>query len=140
MPRMRASGSWRTSQRGLGALHHALRGSSFALGGASSSLPWEDVADFERSGVVLRRTAEELDRGARPAEDELLLMRDVVDTQIVDVTGRRLVRAGDVNLERRDRELLVAGVEVGGGSLLRRLGLRPLARRFSSRSLPWSDL
>ena len=33
-----------------------------------------------------------------------------------------------------------AGVDVGGGPLLRRLGLRRLARRFSSRSLPWSEL
>lgn len=104
------------------------------------ALPWEDVADFERSGVVLRRTAEELDRGAQPAEDELLLLRDLVDTQIVDVAGRRLVRAGDVDLERQDGQLVVAGVDVGGGPLLRRLGLRRLARRFSSRSLPWSEL
>lgn len=104
------------------------------------ALPWEDVADFERSGVVLRRTTAELDRGAQPAEDELLLLRDLVDTQIVDVAGRRLVRAGDVDLERRDGQLVVAGVDVGGGPLLRRLGLRRLARRFSSRSLPWSEL
>ena len=104
------------------------------------ALPWEDVADFERSGVVLRRTAKELDRGAQPAEDELLLLRDLVDTQIVDVAGRRLVRAGDVDLERRDGQLVLAGVDVGGGPLLRRLGLRRLARRFSSRSLPWSEL
>jgi CBS domain-containing protein len=104
------------------------------------ALPWDDVADFERSGVVLRRTAEELTRGAQPAEDELLLLRDLVDTQIVDVAGRRLVRAGDVDLERQDGQLVLAGVDVGGRPLLRRLGLRRLARRFSSRCLPWSEL
>jgi CBS domain-containing protein len=104
------------------------------------ALPWEDVADFERSSVILRRPAAGLDRHLQPAEDELLLMRDLVDTQIVDVAGRRLVRAGDVDLERRDGRLLVVGVDVGGGSLVRRLGLRRLARRFRSRSLPWGDL
>jgi CBS domain-containing protein len=104
------------------------------------ALPWEDVAGFERSGVVLREVAGELDRGAQPAEDEVLLLRDLVDTQIVDVAGRRLVRAGDVDLERQDGQLVVAGVDVGAGPLLRRLGLRRLARRFASRSLPWSDL
>ena len=104
------------------------------------ALPWDDVAGFERSGVVLREVAGELDRSAQPAEDELLLLRDLVDTQIVDVAGRRLVRAGDVDLERQDGQLVVAGVDVGGGTLLRRLGLRRLARRFSSRSLPWSEL
>ena len=141
MPRMRALGSWRTSQRGLGALHHALRGSSFAPGGASSSrCRGRTSRTSSGPGVVLRRTAEELDRGAQPAEDELLLLRDLVDTQIVDVAGRRLVRAGDVDLERRDGQLVLAGVDVGGGALLRRLGLRRLARRFSSRCLPWSEL
>jgi magnesium transporter len=104
------------------------------------ALPWDEVADFERSSVVLRRGAQELDRRAQPAEDELLLKRDLVDTQIVDVAGRRLVRAGDVDLERRDGELLLVGVDVGGGSLLRRLGMRRLARRFPSRSLLWSEL
>ena len=104
------------------------------------ALPWGDVADFERSAVVLRELATRLDRRAQPAEDELLLMRDLVDTQIVDVSGRRVVRASDVDLERRDGQLLVAGVDVGGGSLLRRLGLRRLARRFSGRRLPWSQL
>jgi Mg/Co/Ni transporter MgtE len=45
-----------------------------------------------------------------------------------------------VDLERRDGQLVLAGVDVGGGALLRRLGLRRLARRFSSRCLPWSEL
>jgi magnesium transporter len=101
---------------------------------------WGDVATFERSGVVLRRPAEALDRRPEPAQDELLLRRDVVDTQIVDIGGRRLVRAGDVELERDDGGLLVAGVDIGARTLVRRLGLRRLARRFPSRSLPWSDL
>jgi magnesium transporter len=104
------------------------------------ALPWEEVAEFERSGVVLRRSAAELDRHAQPLDDELLLMRDLVDTQIVDVTGRRIVRAGDVDLQRQNGDLLVAGVDVSGGSLLRRLGLRRLARRSPRRSLPWTDL
>lgn len=104
------------------------------------AVPWDDVADFERSAVVLRRRLRELDPRAQPAEDELLLTRDVVDTQIVDVSGRRLVRAGDVELEREDGRLFVVGVDIGGGSLLRRLGLRRLARRLPSRSLAWGEL
>jgi hypothetical protein len=58
MPRMRASGSWRTSQRGLGALHHVTRLVVRAGRREQFALPWEDVADFERSAVVLRRAAE----------------------------------------------------------------------------------
>ena len=108
--------------------------------GRTAPVPWEDVADFERSGVTLRRTVGELDPAAGLGPDELRLMRDVVDTQIVDVSGRRFVRVADVELERRDAELIVAGVDVGAAPLLRRLGLRRLARRLRGRSVAWADL
>jgi CBS domain-containing protein len=106
----------------------------------TAAVAWEDVADFERSGVTLRDTSAELDLDAELGDDELRLMRDVVDTQIVDVTGRRFVRVADVELERSDGELLVAGVDVGAAALIRRLGLRRLARRLRGRSVPWADL
>ena len=106
----------------------------------TTTISWSDVAGFERSGVTLRRAAEELDAPAGAEADELRLMRDVVDTQIVDVNGRHFLRVADVELERRDGELFVAGVDVGTGSLLRRLGLRRLARRFRGRSVRWGDL
>lgn len=106
----------------------------------SVGIPWEDVAGFERSGVTLRRAAAELNLDSEPPADELRLMRDIVDTQIVDVSGRRFLRVADVELERREGQLRVAGVDVGAASLLRRLGLRRLARRVRGRSVPWSEL
>ena len=46
--------------------------------------------------------------------DEILLVRDVLDTQIVDVVGQRLARVADVLLARRpDAALEPVGVEVG---------------------------
>jgi magnesium transporter len=105
-----------------------------------TAVPWQDVAGFERSGVTLRLAAGEVDPAGETAADELRLMRDVVDTQIVDVHGRHFLRVADVELERSDGELVVAGVDVGAASLLRRLGLRRLARRLRGRSVPWRDL
>jgi len=103
------------------------------------AVPWAEVADFERSGVTLRLAGRELG-SAQAAADELRLMRDVVDSQIVDVAGRRFVRVADVELERRDDNLLVAGVDVGLAGLIRRLGLRRLARRIRGRLIPWNEL
>jgi CBS domain-containing protein len=108
--------------------------------GRQTAVPWRAVTGFERSGVTLACAAAELSARAEPASDELRLMRDVVDTQIVDVSGRRFLRVADVQLERRDHELVVAGVDVGTASLLRRLGLRRLARRLTARSVPWRDV
>jgi CBS domain-containing protein len=104
------------------------------------AIPWEKVSGFERSAVTLACRAGELDEDSDPPGDALRLMRDVVDTQIVDVSGRRFRRVADVELERSGHELVVAGVDVGSASILRRLGLRALARRFRGRSVPWRDI
>ena len=47
------------------------------------------------------------------AADELLLARDVLDTQIFDLGGRRLTRVADIELAWRDREVRVVGVDIG---------------------------
>ncbi|MFN8052635.1 MAG: hypothetical protein U0Q22_14405 [Acidimicrobiales bacterium] len=75
------------------------------------------------------------------AEDELRLVRDVLDTQIVDVDGRRIVRVGDVILERpAEGGLQAAAVDVGIGSVCHRLGLRSLAARLDEQAVPWDAL
>lgn len=74
-------------------------------------------------------------------DDEIRLVRDVLDTQVVDVAGQRLTRVADVVLARRpDGRIEVVGVEVGFDAVLRRLGLGGLASRFSSDAIAWTDL
>jgi hypothetical protein len=73
--------------------------------------------------------------------DEILLVRDVLDTQIVDVAGQRLARVADVVLaHRRDIGIEIIGVEAGFGGVLRRLGFGRLARRLPADAVAWSDL
>jgi hypothetical protein len=69
------------------------------------------------------------------------LGRDVLDAQIVDLDGHRLVRVGDVELAwPPDGALAVIGVAVGFDAVLRRFGLRRLSRRCPSRLVPWTAL
>lgn len=109
-------------------------------------VPWDAVASFEHTGVLLRPGAE-VSRLTTPRDafelepDELLLVRDVLDTQIVDVAGRRLARVADVVLTRTpDQRLELVGVEVGTGAVLRRLGLRRAAARVGDDVVAWTDL
>ena len=73
-------------------------------------------------------------------DDELLVGRDVLDTQIVDVVGHRVNRVGDVLFEPEDGLLVPVGVEVGPASLIRRLGLRRSADRLAEHVVAWTDL
>ncbi|NLE99501.1 MAG: CBS domain-containing protein [Anaerolineales bacterium] len=58
---------------------------------------------------------------------ELWLVRDVLDRQIIDTTGVRVVRVNDVEILRAGNRYYVANVDIGGLGLLRRLGLaRPV--------------
>nr|WP_221217563.1 MULTISPECIES: magnesium transporter [unclassified Mycolicibacterium] len=108
--------------------------------GEAFLVPWDQVATFDRGRVVLA------DASARYASadlgaHEILLVRDVLDTQVVDVVGYRLARVADVVLARTGGGAVeLVGVEVGFGAVLRRLGLGVLAARFGPDAIAWSDL
>jgi CBS domain-containing protein len=92
-------------------------------------LPADTVAEFGRDQIQLRTARLDLREVARrPGEAELA--RDVIDHQLVDTDGARVIRASDLYLARVAGVVQLVGVDVGFNSLLRRLG----PARF--RSLP----
>ncbi|MGZ6672603.1 MAG: hypothetical protein ACXVFM_09675 [Solirubrobacteraceae bacterium] len=97
--------------------------------------PWGDVERLDGDGVILAPGA-----ALEAPPTVVLLARDVLDAQLVDLAGRRVVRVGDVYLRLDDRVLLVEGVEAGLDSVLRRLGLQRLARRAPRDAIAWNDL
>jgi magnesium transporter len=87
-----------------------------------------------------------------PLKDEgnyLFLQQDLVDRQIIDINGRKVVRVNDVDLEWMGQGgthlLRVAEVEVGLRGAFRRVfkGVLPRARlesvsrRFNAHAIPW---
>ena len=109
-------------------------------------LPWRLVqtySDEELSLPVDRMRLSAYATAPDPnLEDrELLLAWDVLDTQVVDLVGRRLSRVSDVFLVPGSYgELEVAAVDVGAGSLLRRMGFRRLGDRFRPVAVDWAAL
>lgn len=74
-------------------------------------------------------------------DGEILLRRDVLDHQLIDITGRRIVRVNDVQLTRVEGTYRVVGVDISARALLRRLGPRFLAGRIVGRQIiDWSDV
>lgn len=94
----------------------------------------EDVAVLIAPGIPLKVRLQDL-RHHVPIDDELWLIRDVLDKQIIDMNGVRVVRVNDLELTRVNGSMFVSNVDIGGAGLLRRLGLSALARR-SVRSSP----
>ena len=67
----------------------------------------------------------------RPFErrpQEVLLRKDVLDRQLIDVDGARLRRANDIELARLDGWWRVVGVDVGPRGIVRRVVPRRYAR------------
>lgn len=65
---------------------------------------------------------------------DFYLGEDLLDKQVIDIDGRRLVRVNDVVLEN-GHELKVSGIDIGIDGIFRRLGLGIL--KTKEKVLPW---
>jgi magnesium transporter len=93
--------------------------------------PIDTVADVDRNGTVALTIAP---KEPAPAEqEELYLVADLLDKQIVDVDGRKVVRINDIEVANAGGRLRVVAADVGIAGLLRRLGLRAFGNRWLSR-------
>jgi len=110
-------------------------------------LQWSSVASLDASGAVLGTTAIDISKfQQRP--NEIRLKQDLMDRQIVDIDGRKVVRVNDLRLDEVEGALHLVAVDVGPSGLLRRLGLesswrtiaRGLHRDVPERYIDWEDV
>jgi len=86
-------------------------------------LSWRKyVAEFSPKRITLNQPGNKL-RFSYLQPAEVLLARDLLDHQIVDTQGRKVVRVNDVKLTESRRDLRVLGADVGFRGILRRLNL-----------------
>lgn len=91
--------------------------------------PVETVIDVDRNGTVALTVAPK--EPAPPDKDSLYLISDLLDKQIVDVDGRKVVRINDIEVANTGGHLRVVAADVGVAGLLRRLGLKSFGKRFT---------
>lgn len=92
----------------------------------------KDVAVLIAPAVPLNKSLTGI-KSYTPRKTDLFLVRDVLDKQIIDTNGVRVVRVNDVEITRLENAFVVTNVDVGGMGLLRRLGLARMAQRFARR-------
>jgi magnesium transporter len=111
-------------------------------------IPWTSVASFDVTGGA-RLSTDQLDiTRFHQRPNEITLRQDLLDKQIVDIDGRKVVRVNDIRLDEIEGKLHLVAVDVGAAGLLRRLGLertyRTLARNtrlpLPERYIDWEDV
>ncbi len=99
------------------------------------TLSYSDLAALLSVAIPLKRPAAEIPV-YEAREDDIRLVEDVLDKQILDTDGARVVRVNDIELVRVNGDVVVSNVDIGMLGILRRLGLEKLgrwaARRFKS--------
>ncbi len=110
-------------------------------------LPWSSVASLDADGARIRTRTIDIGK-FRQRPNEILLKQDLMDKQIVDIDGRRIVRVNDLSLDIVEGALRLVAVDVGAAGLMRRLGVegpfrilaRNVGRRVPERYIDWEDV
>jgi CBS domain-containing protein/sporulation protein YlmC with PRC-barrel domain len=95
-------------------------------------IPFTDVAVLVAPAIPLLRRLDDI-VPYQPTDNDLYLCRDILDRQIIDTDGMRVVRVNDLELTRVDGHFYVANVDIGAQGLFRRLGLGKVTERLFTR-------
>src|SRR6266852_7608147 len=112
----------------------AVQWAILATGDGEQVVKWADMAQ-EIGHLRLRGRREGMQMVTLPAE-ALRLARDLLDKQIVDTHGAKVVRVNDLQLSEVDGQLRLVGADVGLRGLLRRMGAEGFAEKLAGKRLP----
>ncbi|HTK07700.1 MAG TPA: magnesium transporter [Ktedonobacteraceae bacterium] len=88
-------------------------------------IPWSQIHTIEEDDHKVPLSVKQEQIAAyEPYENEILLRRDVLDKQIVDTQGFRVVKVNDLKLAQIKKTARLVGVDISLGGLLRRLGMQ----------------
>ncbi|HWP97635.1 MAG TPA: CBS domain-containing protein [Syntrophomonadaceae bacterium] len=110
------------------------------LASSSEIIPLNLIAEFGRQAIYLKTRISQ-DQVREVDENEIFVNRWLLDKQIVDIRGAKVVRVNDIKLrwfclEGRVHITLIA-VDIGLRGMLRRMGLRLLANKAAEKLLIW---
>lgn len=105
-------------------------------------VPIQDISKIN-SIVTIKSAYEVVNLG----ENELFVLRNLLDKQIIDIRGNKIVRVNDVILQNKPT-LSVSGVDIGFISIARWFGfeepvrkiLKTLNKNWHPKTLSWADI
>ncbi|HTG00619.1 MAG TPA: CBS domain-containing protein [Nitrospirota bacterium] len=102
-----------------------------ATGRTSCYIPWDQINLFNRRVISLNSLSKDL-CPSLPAANDILVCRDLLDKQIVDINGAKLVRVNDLELGDVNGKLCLVAADIGLRGLLRRLGVEKRGEQLLS--------
>ena len=85
-------------------------------------LAWADLNIFNKK-IISSNVFKDSLKPYEFDDNDLLILRDILDKQIVDANGAKVVRVNDVKLEGYKNDAILIAVDVGMRGILRRLGV-----------------
>jgi CBS domain-containing protein len=115
-------------------------GALAAIAGRAVFVPADLITTIEIGAVTIRRSRLDLQPFTRRPQ-EVLLKEDVLDRQLINVDGARLVRTNEIEIARVEGWYRVVGVDTGPRGLFRRLVPRRFADTIESGTfLDWASV
>lgn len=110
-----------------------------AKDGQTMFVPYESVANFTSSQISLKNLFNKIAATAIPEGQHIYLKKEVLDKQIVDVAGTRVVRVNDLRIGIFENKMCVLGIDPSFRGLLRRMGFADLflGKIFKVRLIDW---
>ncbi len=114
---------------GLGEPFPAVTALVVTSGRSTYTIPWDSVNLFNRRVISVNVVASNLQPSSASATD-ILVFRDMLDKQIVDINGAKLVRVNDLKLGDVNGTMCLVAADIGLRGLLRRLGVEARGEKF----------
>ena len=102
---------------------------------------WQDIFVKKQDGqyIMIINKIEDIN-----LEHVVFLAQHVLDKQIIDVNGRKVVRVNDIRLLNYGTNIFVVAADIGTEGILRRMGIaKPMVRlgfKLSSKLILWNDV
>jgi len=111
-------------------------------GNKTINISWRYVAKLGKE-VILKYPLEEINDYTIQKHD-IVLLKDVMDRQVVDIEGKKIRRVNDIKISPTNGHYHVIGVDIGVNGILRRLSLNRIAKPLGITSnedlISWKDI
>jgi magnesium transporter len=111
--------------------------------GSPRIVPWSAIRVLDHDKLALTSDLPQTP-SFEPSSADLSLARQVLDRQIIDVNGVRVVRVNDLQLAASDGNYRLIGVDISTAALLRRMGatrvLDALGLKLTPKAIAWESV